>query len=537
MHRKEFIKFSGVGVLAAALLPSLALCNFSPQNRSVKSAGKANPDFMPNLEIELTSVQRDIELFPGQKTTVFTYLSRMLRGDDSSLQALQNSYLGPIIKVKQGQKVRIIFKNQLSEESIIHWHGLHIPHEMDGHPMYVIDRDEEFVYEFEINNRPGTYWFHPHPHGKTGPQVYGGLAGLFIVEDQRDDLPSADQDVPLVIQDRIFDDSNQLVYLQGSPMERMTGFLGNHLMINGRPDAAMNVVKGTYRFRILNGSNSRIYKLAWSDGEHLTLIGTDGGLLAAPLKKPYLMLGPGERVEVWRDFSEHPAGTEITLQSLSFNSGTSMGMMGNRGMRGRGMGGMMGGAMGQAPAGVENGAGFDLFTFVVSNTAGQKMSLPAEFGPIKPVNIAEAVNPNAPRQFNFHFQRMQWLINGKTFDTYEVADWEKVKLNTTEIWEFVNGGGGGMGMMGNRMQMPHPVHVHGLQFQIIDRDPSGVPGEVWRDMQEGFVDQGWQDTFLLLPGERVRIALRFEDFKGIFLYHCHNLEHEDMGMMRNYEVI
>lgn len=162
--------------------------------------------------------------------------------------------------------------------------------------------------------------------------------------------------------------------------------------------------------------------------------------------------------------------------------------------------------------------------------------MPSELEPIEQFDMSEVVNRDAPRQFDFHFQRMEWLINGKTFEMTEVADWEKVKLNTTEVWEFVNSGSGG-GMMSNMMKMPHPVHIHGLQFQIIDRDVSQVSPSVWNSMKDGFIDEGWQDTFLLLPDMRVTVALRFEDFTGIFIYHCHNLEHEDMGMMRNYEVV
>lgn len=519
MQRKEFIKLSGTGILVTALSPTLASCLFKSQKKGVQGAGKLNPDFNPDVEIRLTSVPADIQLFSGAMTQVHTYHSELLKGNDSSLETLQNSYLGPIIKVKQGQRVRVYYQNQMSDVSIIHWHGLHLPQEMDGHPMYVIDNGEEYVYEFQVNNRPGTYWFHPHPHGITGPQVYSGLAGLFIVEDNENNLPSGQQDVPLVIQDRTFNADNQLVYLQNNRMARMTGFLGNQIFINGRADNSIEVSKGTYRFRVLNGSNSRIYKLAWSDGEELTVIGNDGGRLSSPIHKSYLMLAPGERAEIWRDFSKKDTGNEITLESLSFNSGTSMGMMG--------------GGMGQSTPDTENGAPFSLFTFKVMDRKGENKPLPDSFAPVEPIDVAQAVNRDAPRQFNFHFQRMQWLINGKTFGMYEVADWEKVKLNTTEIWEFINDGdGGGMGMM----SMPHPIHVHGPQFQIIERDVSGVPQSVWQTVGNGFVDEGWQDTFLLLPGMRVKVALRFKDYTGKFIYHCHNLEHEDMGMMRNYEV-
>jgi FtsP/CotA-like multicopper oxidase with cupredoxin domain len=119
----------------------------------------------------------------------------------------------------------------------------------------------------------------------------------------------------------------------------------------------------------------------------------------------------------------------------------------------------------------------------------------------------------------------------------EVAEWEKVKLNTTEMWEFINSDNGrGMGMMQDMMRMPHPVHLHGLQFQIIEREVSGMQRAVWESVKDGFMDDGWQDTFLLMPGMKVKIMMKFEDFKGIYVYHCHNLEHEDMGMMRNYEV-
>lgn len=521
------------------IIPSFTFCQNSKQQKRSSSQFTMTESFEPDIDISLTATPAELQLFEGEKTAVYTYRSELIKGESTSLQHIPNSYLGPIIRVKPNQKIRIRYNNELPDESIIHWHGLHVPQEMDGHPRYAIKNGEQFVYEFVVNNRPGTYWFHPHPHGITGYQVYKGLAGMFIIEDSQTNLPSDKYEVPLVIQDRTFDSSNQLIYLGNTMMERMVGFLGNEIIVNGQSNTSMEVDKATYRFRVLNGSNSRIYKLAWSDGVNLTVIGNDGGLLSKPIGKPYMMLGPGERIEIWRDFSSTNSGEQIALNSLAFNSGTTMGMMGN----GRGMGkGMMRGrssmqsSNNQSDSYIDNGDALTLYNFIVSENEGEVMTIPENLEPIKKMNLSESVNQDSPRQFKFHFQRMQWLINGKTFEMNEVADWEKVKLGSTEIWEFINGGGGG-GMMGNMMSMPHPVHIHGLQFQIIERDVSAVPPAVWNSMKDGFIDEGWQDTFLLLPDMRVKVALKFEDFTGIFLYHCHNLEHEDMGMMRNFEVV
>ncbi len=537
--RKNNLKYLAGAMMIMIILPSFAFCHNSKQNKQSNNHPTINETFEPDIDISITARQTEVQLFEGQKTAVYNYQAELIKGEKSSFQEIPNSYLGPIIRVKQNQKIRVRFNNDLPDESIIHWHGLHVPHEMDGHPMHVIKKGEQYVYEFVVDNRPGTYWFHPHPHGQTGPQVYKGLAGLFIVEDNRTDLPSHAYEVPLVIQDRRFDTNNQLVYLENNMMDRMVGFLGNEILINGQSNTSMEVKKGTYRFRVLNGSNSRVYKIAWSDEANLTVIGNDGGLLAKPIDKPYLMLAPGERVELWRDFSSETADEHISLNSLSFNSGTAMGMMGGgqRGgmMQGRGRG-MMHNQNTLSDSYIDNGEALTLYNFVVSDQQGEVLSLPDAFKPIEQLDLAEAVNSNSPRQFDFHFQRMEWLINGRTFEMTEVADWEKVKLNTTEVWEFINSGSG-RGMMSNMMKMAHPVHIHALQFQIIDRDVSQVDSEVWNSMKDGFIDEGWQDTFLLLPDMRVKVAMRFEDFTGIFIYHCHNLEHEDMGMMRNYEVV
>jgi FtsP/CotA-like multicopper oxidase with cupredoxin domain len=298
-------------------------------------------------------------------------------------------------------------------------------------------------------------------------------------------------------------------------MEQMTGFLGDLIMVNGMPDFTLPVSSRAYRLRLLNGSNSRIYKLAWEDGRSLIIIGTDGGLLERPVPRQYVYLSPGERLEIWADFSDHPVGFKTSLISLPFDTG---GMGGRR--MGRGM--MMGGRMGQNQR-LPNGAGFSVFNVKVTKQVKNSRTLPRQLSEITSVQSNEAVNFSRPRRFFFTMQHMQWSINGRVFQMEEVAADEIVKLGSKEVWEFHNTGGGMM----NMMNMPHPIHLHGKQFRVIER--SGV-------MHEGYVNEGWKDTVLLMPGERIRILVDFEDYPGMFLYHCHNLEHEDMGMMRNYFV-
>lgn len=520
INRRKFLQVAGVGSLLLAGGGATFLRSSSGREVNIS---KIDPNFNADVEIAIKATPADVQIFSGRPTRVWQYQAELLRGEARNLQTIPGSYLGPVIRLQQRQKVRIFFKNEIPEESIIHWHGLHIPETMDGHPRFVIPQGQTYIYEFEMKNRPGMYWFHPHPHGRTGPQVYNGLAGLFIVEDERETaaiLPSGKYDIPVVIQDRTFDDQNQLVYLTGGRMEKMTGFLGENILINGKIDNVLSVATRAYRLRLLNGSNSRIYKLAWNDGAPLTAIGTDGGLLEEPVKKDYIMLGPAERVDLWVDFSSRPVGTELTLKSLSFSGGMMGGMMGMGRNRGRRR---------NIPA---NGEELNLLRVRVDRKETENKKLPRRFSPINRLDPGEAVNRGNPRTFRFAMRGMSATINGRSFKMTQVAKDEIVKLDTTEVWQLVNGGGRGMGMMGGMMQMPHPVHVHGLQFQIIERTPS----KGWDSVQDGFIDNGWKDTVLLMPDMRVKILLRFEDYPGLFLYHCHNLEHEDMGMMRNYEV-
>lgn len=503
LNRREFLCLAGSG--AVGLLTGSGVGMWPQAHAADESV------FQPDIELAIKAAVGESPVLPGRPTPVWSYEGRLIKGDAGHLIDAEESYLGPTIRVRRGQKIRIHFYNALPEESIIHWHGLHVPADMDGHPRDVIPSGRKFTYEFEVRNRAGTYWYHPHPHQRTGPQVYGGLAGFFIVSDDEEEalpLPADEFDLPLVIQDRTFDDNNDLVYLT-HPMERMTGFLGNRILVNGRPRYRREVVSRPYRLRILNGSNSRIYNLAWSDGRPLTVIGTDGGLLPSPLVRSNVILGPAERVELWADFSGMGKGGEATLVSRSLDLGPLSAMAGPGGMRGPRRGGRF----------LPNGAPFAVAQFEVAHLDKANGRLPERLAAPPSDEADAAVNRHAPRQFHIFMHHMNGAINNRTFEMNQVAEDEVVRLGDREIWEFINRGG--------MPALPHPMHVHGLQFRVLGRLGA---------LYDGYLDQGWKDTVLLMPGERVRLMMRFKDYDGLFLYHCHNLEHEDMGMMRNYYV-
>ena len=241
---------------------------------------------------------------------------------------------------------------------------------MDGHPRFLIARGQTYVYEFEVINRAGTYWYHPHHHTRTGPQVYAGLAGLLIVSDDTEaalGLPSGQDEICCVLQDRVFDASNQFVYRAGMPMDQMNGFLGDRVLVNGQERPSLALGTRAYRLRLLNASNSRIYKLGWDDGTAMTLIGTDGGLLERPIPRSSLTLAPGERADLILDLRSHRIGTSVSLRSLPFSGvESSMGM----GM-GAGMGRMM------SAGAVPTGAPLSILTVQVQRSETSDFQLPA----------------------------------------------------------------------------------------------------------------------------------------------------------------
>ena len=537
--RRRFLGQSGLGLVALTTLPSIANAMESmgmgrmgmggmhnsmgsEVNYPKLTPNKSNPNFHPDVELDLVCKPIEISILKGAPTKVLHYQATLIKGPKDTVVDIPHSYLGSMIRLQKGQKVRINFHNARSQSSVVHWHGLHVPQVMDGHPQYAIESGETLVYEFEVVNRANMNMYHPHPHGATAKQVYFGLAGAVIVNDDEEaalDLPSGEYEIPLVIQDKQFDSDNQLVY-SPNRHQRMTGVTGDNILVNGQANFHLEVESRAYRLRVMNGSTSRIYKLAWDDGMPMTIIGVDGGLLEQPEVKPYVMLAPGERLDVWADFSARNKGSQLTLKSLAF-SGVMPKM-----------------AMGMNRSSLAVGSEYPICTIKVTRKVSESHKLPTKLAKIHRYGIHETANPNNPLPISISESPMSMLLNGRAYEFNHPLPSERVKMGSIQLLEIFHaqinmGMSGGMG--GMNITMPHPIHLHGQQFEIMSRSIAGDTSD-YDTVREGFIDSGLKDTVLVMPKERIKIIKPFQDYKGLYLYHCHNLEHEDMGMMREFLV-
>jgi blue copper oxidase len=296
MKRREFMRKSA-GQLAtlAGMSVVLKACHteedmIGEANWIVEGSFDRQLPVPPSLSSNtITAHYSSSEILKGKTTPTFTY---------------QDTVLGPTIRASTGDMVNVILQNDLNESTNIHWHGLILPEDMDGHPKDVALPGNSLAYNLPVHQRAGTYWYHPHPHGGTAKQVFMGLAGMFIVNDSEEaalNLPSGEFEVPLIIQDKHLDSG----ILDYSPNEDeiMSGYLGEQVIVNGIHSPFLSVANGWYRFRVLNGSTARVYNLALSDGLPMHIIGADGGLLRTPQTVSTILLGPGERLDVLVDFS------------------------------------------------------------------------------------------------------------------------------------------------------------------------------------------------------------------------------------------
>ncbi len=390
-------------------------------------------------------------------------------GKLSKVWAYNSLLPGPTLVARRGDTATIDLYNSLSQPTITHWHGMIVDYLNDGNPRLVIPTNTWYHYAFTISQRAAMNWYHPHPHMMTGEQVAKGLAGAFIVRDNEEDalgLPSGAYEVPLVVRDASFSKSGNMVY-----RPRSGGFEGKVPLVNGTLNPRLDVDAGQYRFRVLGGSNARIFGLALSNGAHFTLIGNDGGLLETPVEVTQIDLAPGERVDVIVDFRGLTRGSSVMLRDLR--------------------------------------AGWDLLQFVGTGTSGDTTWTP----PTRLSIIDKLSSPVTTRDFSFDGMSR---INGSTYDLDRIDF--TVPLGQTELWRFTTAG-----------NAPHPVHVHGASFQVQSR--AGGRGRLfpW--------EAGWKDTVLLEDGETVEILIRFNTFRSLYVIHCHKLEHEDAGMMANFEVV
>ena len=498
MHRREFL-VAGLATLAS----SKALAQMKMDDMS-------NMDSMPGMDMgaghDMGAMSqsavalpegealRELPLLaneatsPGQfkaRLTAEPAVARFAEDKDTPILAYNGTSPGPLIEAFEGDRVEITFANRIADEaSTIHWHGMPVPADQDGNPMDSVAAGASRVYAFELpEGSAGSYWYHPHPHGKTAEQVYRGLAGAFVVKAKADPIPAAYGDTVLVFTDlRLAADGSMP---ENTMTDLMNGRVGDHVLVNGQKNPKLSVGVGAKRrLRLYNATNARFLKLTF-DGAPMTIIGSDGGLLEAAVAAEEILLSPAERLELIVSF-EKPG--PITLYTLDYDRG------------------WMGASR---PA----DAGLTLLTVDVSENPAEPLPpLPDKLRP-----IARLGTPAVSRRFVFTEtmtmsatdMEMGFLINGAAFDMGRID--VVSKAGQVELWEIVN-----------KADMDHPFHVHGTQFQVVEHERNGQVSKP--------TYLAWKDTVNVARGETVRLLLR-QDRPGPRMYHCHILEHEQLGMM------
>ena len=454
---------------------------------------------------EITQRAARQEIIPGTRTTVWGY---------------DGTFPGPTFHARSGQRTMVRVRNRLRVPTSTHLHGGVTPPESDGYPtdlvmppgvgydprnrpgshggMHVATEDWVLHegtkdYEYPLVQRAANLWYHDHRMDFSGPQVWRGLAGMFRVTDRDEDrlpLPDGDRDVPLMVCDRAFDASGEFRYpsvdpsLTGEPgvhPDYMAGVLGDVILVNGAPWPRMEVSNTLYRFRILNASNARRYRFALTPPPRgtaaFTQVGSGHGLLEAPVRHNTLTVAPAERFDTVIDFSRYPVGTQVTLHNTLGDGDTT------RVMR------------------------FDVVRSERDEaTIPQRLSTPEHL---------DGGQVSTVREFDFRQTTVDgmrvWTINGQPFDTTQYL--AEPPLGAVELWRFTS-------------DFHHPVHTHLVHFQVLTRNGAPPLGR----------DAGWKDTVDVRPYEVVEVLARFRGFRGRYMLHCHNLEHEDMAMMGNFRV-
>lgn len=499
LSRRGFLGALGFSALGASSLGSLVLPDSTGQTAELLRSRVPLPTpFTVPLPVppvavpvradattdyyEITQREADVEILPGLRTRIWGY---------------DGIFPGPTLVSHSGRRTVVKHHNKLTEPTVVHLHGGHTPAESDGYPVDLLlpmnghnghsahngvvatgSRD----YTYPCRQRAATLWYHDHQMDFTGPHVYRGLAGFHLIHDDEESalpLPKGTRDIPLMIVDRAFDEDGSLRYpgmAHGVEDDFMEGVLGDVILVNGVPWPVLEVDAARYRLRILNASNARRYRLRLDPGIPLVQIGSDGGLLERPVTHTELVIAPGERFDVVVDFSAQRPGAELTVRN-----------------------------------GLGAGSTADVLRFRVVRRVSDDSTVP------QVLSRVERLDPgNAVRTREWRFARGElgsgkgWLVNGKPYDP-DRAD-AAPRLGELEIWRFTT-------------DLHHPVHVHLDPFQVISR----------HGKEPGPYDAGWKDTVDIGPTDWVDVAVRFTDYPGRYLLHCHNLEHEDMAMMAAFD--
>jgi FtsP/CotA-like multicopper oxidase with cupredoxin domain len=418
-------------------------------------------------------------------------------GVESPAWMLNGSLPSPLIRIRQGERFRVTLDNQLPDDLILHWHGLTPPEHSDGHPRLAVPRGGRYDYDFPVENRAGTYWYHSHTHWRTAKHTALGIGGMLLVEDDEEralGLPAGEYEIPIILQDRKLDAEGRITY---SDPTLTGGQTGSEPFGNGIRRPYLDVERAVYRLRILNGSNARIFRLERSDGGPMVLIGNDGGLLERPVTLTWMDISPAERADLVFDLTGVRPGEVITLRSREFR---------------------VPGMFDTIPGITAQGAPMDLLQLRVGERRGEPYRVPERLS-----TIVGAPDPaKAVRERKLHFgstsepmtrgEYFQHKLNHKAF-AMDMVEYH-VPFGETEIWT-----------LSSDMMFSHPIHLHATHFRVLER--TGGRGQVmpW--------EVGLKDTVLMQPDETVKIAVQFTAHRGLFLVHCHNLEHEDVGMMAN----
>jgi bilirubin oxidase len=437
-------------------------------------------------------------------------LSQILSNKKTPTLGINQNFLGVTLRASKGDKVHIRVKNTINKTSTLHWHGMKLPAKADGGPHQPIKPNQTWTTQFDVIQDAATLWYHSHQMHKTGEQVYHGLAGMFIIDDEISknlNLPIeyGVDDFPVIIQDKDFKQNGTFDYLRSMP-DRMMGKKGQTVLVNGVIRPVLKAKKSLLRLRLLNGSNARIYHLQFNDQRDFYIIGSDGGLLEQTQKTNSIRLAPAERAEILVDVSD---GNMPILQHQAKHESS--------GMMGAGMG------MGRMSGMMNANTDLDIMQIDASNVQKSDRVIPKQLTTHNNPNMTQISRKRVMQlEMKMGMGMMMgggnaFSINGKSMNIKRID--EVVKAGSVEVWRIKN-----------TSMMAHPFHIHNVQFKIVSKSDGRIQGH----------ELGFKDVVLVNPNERVDVVMQFPDFSDAkipYMYHCHILEHEDQGMMGQFVVV